>query len=57
MAVEHRRTFLLTETTQTTVNWVMSEPWFALKTRGANEASVGIVTTLVGSKSVERNVR
>ena len=57
MAVEHRRTFLLTETTQTTVNWVMSEPWFALKTKGANGSSLGIGTVLVGSKGVERNAR
>lgn len=40
-------------TAQTRNIWVSFVLWFALKTKGANEASVGIGLTLVGSKNNE----
>lgn len=40
-------------TAQTTVNWVTAEPWFALKTKGANGRQLGNALLLVGSKNNE----
>ena len=44
-------------TAQTNWFWVSFRSWFALKTKGANVALLGIEAFLVGSKGVERNVR
>lgn len=49
--------YLDRNTAQTRGFWVSLLSWFALKTKGANAASLGIDSALVGSKSVERNVR
>lgn len=49
--------YLDRNTAQTRGVWVSLLSWFALKTKGANGSSLGIGTVLVGSKSVERNVR
>lgn len=40
-------------TAQTASEWVSQLRWFALKTKGANEAALGIESFLVGSKNNE----
>lgn len=49
--------YLDRNTAQTRGFWVSLLSWFALKTKGANAASLGIDSALVGSKGVERNAR
>lgn len=45
--------YLDRNTAQTRFIWVSSASWFALKTKGANVAALGIESFVVGSKNNE----